>query len=390
MNRNKKMLMHLNLGLGLAISVAAGCRSLPMKEADSFGLSLIELDVSSEDLSVLNSTVWEKTPVGADVKIGGMQTRANLQYAGKSSLDDFKKNYDIKFRGDERYLGRKEVRVSSQSVDPSAMRSMLGFWAYNVSGIDSSSVEPTTLYVNDEYRGLYFIIENVDEYFFRSRLINYGQVYKAIFGNGNFGKETLRDPGMAFEVEEGDDDFTPIVRLTELVLSSEDTTKRIEKLGKTVSSKSMLDYQATTVAINHFDGFANNYFFFLDKGQGLYRPLPWDLDRIYERDSVIFQTGKTLWGANNLTLLLLQDPANKKYYLEKLQSLLTGVLSKDALYSKIDAIKSVIKGAWAADRVLTAKSRTLDTEEADLKDVISIWQQQLLADVQIELGKLSQ
>ena len=376
----------LLVGLGLAV----GCRSLPMKEADSFGLPLIEIDVSSENLAILNSTVFEKTPVGADVKIGGKQTRVDLQYAGKSTLDDFKKNYDIKFKGDERYLGRKEVRVSSLSVDKSAMRAMLGFWAYSVSGIDSSTIEPTSLYINDDFRGLYFVVENIDEYFFKSRLINYGQVYKAIFGNANFGKETLRDPGMAFEIEEGDDDFTPIIRLSEIVISNDDPKVRIESLSKIVSVKSMLDYQATSVALNHFDGFSNNYFFFLDKGQGLYRPLPWDLDRIYEREPYPFIAGTTLWGANNLTLLLLQDPANKKYFLEKLQSLLTGVLSKDALFSKIDSLKGVIKMAWENDRVLTAKGRSLDAEEADLKDIIAIWHQQILADVQNEMSKLNQ
>jgi spore coat protein H len=383
-------LFYLKVGLLFGLSLVVSCRSLPMKEADSFGLPMIEIDVSSEDLAVLNSTVFEKTPVGADVKIGGKQTRVNLQYAGKSSLDDFKKNYDLKFRGDERYLGRKEVRVSSQSVDKSAMRAMLGFWAYSVSGMDASAIEPTSLYVNDEFRGLYFVLENVDEYFFKSRLIEYGQVYKAIFGNGNFGRETLRDPGMAFEVEEGDDDFGPIIRLSEIATGNDDPKVRIEALNKIVSAKAMLDYQATTVAINHFDGFSNNYLFFYDKGQGLYRPLPWDLDRIYEREPYPFNPGVTLWGSNNLTLLFLQDPANKKYFLEKLQSLLTGVLSKDAIYNKIDSIKSLIKMAWENDRVFTAKGRSIDAEEADLKDIIAIWHQQLLADVKNEINKINQ
>lgn len=388
--KNQLTVLYLRIGLVIVFGLSVGCRSLPMKKADSFGLPLIEIDVSSEDLAVLNSTVFEKTPVNAEVKIGGQQTRVNLQYAGKSSLDDFKKNYNLKFKGDERYLGRKDVRVSSQSVDKSAMRSMLGFWAYRVSGMDSSAIEPTALYINDDFRGLYFVVENVDEYFFKSRLINYGQVYKAIFGNGNFGIETLRDPAMAFEVEEGDNDFTPIIRLSEIATTSDDPSVRIDALSKIVSAKAMLDYQATTVAINHFDGFANNYFLFYDKGQGLYRPLPWDLDRIYERDPYPFNPGITLWGSNNVTLLLLQDPANKKYFLEKLQSLLTGVLAEDALYKKIDLIKGTIKMAWKNDRVLSAKGRTLDAEEADLKDIIAIWHKQLLADVKNEMSKLNQ
>ncbi len=387
MNLKSKYIKPIILLAGILLN--ASCRTLPMKEADPFGLPLIEVDVSSEDLAVLNSTVWDKTPVGAQVKIAGMQTRADLQYAGKSSLDDFKKNYDIKFRENDRYQGRQEIRVSSQSVDRSAIRSTLGFWAYKVSGTEASKIEPTALYINGTYRGLYFIIEKVDQYFFSSRLLSHGQVYKAIFGNGDFGEATLRDPKMAFDIEEGDDDYTPIIRLTELILSSEEQSVRIEKLGKIVSVNAMLDYQATTVALNHFDGFANNYLFFFDKGQGLYRPLPWDLDRIYERDSEDFIPGKTLWGANNLTQLLLQDPENRKYYLEKLLTLLTGELSKDALYVKIDAIKESIKEAWINDRVLTAKDRSIDVETSNLKDIISDWHRFLLEDVRKQLSNLT-
>ena len=61
-----------------------------------------------------------------------------------------------------------------------------------------------------------------------------------------------------------------------------------------------------------------------------------------------------------------------------------------ALFSKIDSLKGVIKMAWENDRVLTAKGRSLDAEEADLKDIIAIWHQQILADVQNEMSKLNQ
>ena len=46
--------------------------------------------------------------------------------------------------------------------------------------------------------------------------------------------------------------------------------------------------------------------------------------------------------------------------------------------------------AWENDRVFTAKGRSIDAEEADLKDIIAIWHQQLLADVKNEINKINQ
>jgi hypothetical protein len=374
----------------LLVWTASGCRTLQIGEAESFGLPLVELRVKSEDEAVLNSTTWEKTPVGADVRIEGQESRADLKYAGKSSLDDFKKNFEIRFRGADNYKGRSEIRLSSQAVDPSGLRSLLGFWAYQQGGVPASAIDPVALYLNSRYRGLYFHIENVDEQFFAARGISRGTTYKAILGNADFGERTLKAPDSAFDFPMEKESYAVIIRLCELVLANGDVTDKLEQLSRIVDARALLDYLAVSVAIKHFDGFSNNYYFYLDKGPGRYRVIPWDLDRILEADSVEFVPGSSVYGDNHLILLLLQAPEHKKYYLETLQTLLRGALTPALIGAKLAEFKETIRAAWDQDRVLTARGRSLDGEADEVLRIYQSWYQLVSADVESELAKFSQ
>lgn len=374
----------------LLVSCVLGCRTLPMAEPENFGLPLLELTVASEDEAVLNSTIWEKTPVPADLTMDGKKRRVDLKYAGKSSLDDFKKNYEIKFRDRDLYQGRGEIKLSAQAIDPSALRSTLGFWAYKQGGLIASDIEPVTLYLNNKFKGLYFKIESVDEEFFSAHRIDRGIVYKAIFGNADFGTKTLQDPGSAFAVPLDSKDFTVIKRLSELVLSEAPVSVRIAEIESILDVKSVLDYVAVSVAINHFDGFANNYYFYLDRLVGKFRVLPWDLDRIFENDTVEFSPGVSIWGGNRLSLLLLTIPEYKKYYLNKLQSLLNGPLSVAGCLAQLEVQKKTIGAAWPNDRVLSAKDRSLESEAGQLLVNIEVWHRKISDDLVLELQKAEQ
>lgn len=379
-----------SLILPLLVWSASGCRTLQMEGAESFGLPLVELRVKSEDEAVLNSTTWEKTPVSADVRIEGQESRADLKYAGKSSLDDFKKNFEIRFRGDDNYKGRSEIRLSSQAVDPSGLRSLIGFWAYRQAGVPASAIEPVALYLNSRYRGLYFHIENVDQQFFSARGINRGTIFKAILGNADFGERTLKAPDSAFDFPMEKESYAVIVRLCELVLAAGSTSEKIEQLARIVDVRALLDYLAVSVAIKHFDGFSNNYYLYLDNVLGRFRVIPWDLDRILEKDSVEFLPGSSVYGDNHLILLLLQAPEHKKYYLETLQALLRGALAPASVSARITEFKEGLRAAWEQDRVLTARGRSLDGEADEVLSNYQTWYQLVSADVEAELAKLSQ
>ena len=51
-----------------------------MSHSEGFGLPIVEFRVDHEDVEVMNSTTWEKTPVGADVRIDGFETRADIKF----------------------------------------------------------------------------------------------------------------------------------------------------------------------------------------------------------------------------------------------------------------------------------------------------------------------
>ena len=154
--------------LAILFSIVICACHIEPEETPDYGLTPVLIDIEAEDFGRLNSTAFDKIPVRAKVTLSGQTYLAEINYAGKSTLDAFKKNYDVRLL-ETPYKNRYKWRLSSQFADASLIRASIGFQMFEAMGVPSPSVEFVSLAINGKAGGLYQLQELVDEEFFANR-----------------------------------------------------------------------------------------------------------------------------------------------------------------------------------------------------------------------------
>ena len=354
------------------------------QDADSFGLTKIELTLTSEHLGTLNSMVYARRDVPARVEIAGTSRKIFVRYSGQTSLGQLKKSYTIAFKDDQLFRGHREYVISAQNGDPTKLHSALGFAAYRQAGLMTPAAEPAAVYLNGEYQGLYYLIEPIDADFFKIRNRRLGSLYEAFNGfydGAHFSFAGGYDVRLGFESKgERENFYGDLERLIQTLdeATPENLPARVEPL---LDVENYLHYLAVSVLFHNWDGYFNNFRLHLDPQIGKFQFIPWDLDNLLE-----FYAGRSrLEGANELSAKLLQVPAYRRRYKQILLELLDEKLTLASIDAQIDETAAKIAPAFAADRFLTARgSKPLTEHVAETKQFIRDW----YAKIRNELGGL--
>lgn len=368
----------------LVVGLCACGKIVDPQDTDGFGLTKIELTITSEYLGTLNSMVYARREVPARVEIAGVSRKIFVRYSGQTSLGQLKKSYTIEFKDNQLFRGHREYVISAQNGDPTKLHSALGFEAYRQAGLMAPVAEPAAVYLNREYQGLYYLIEPIDEDFFKLRNRRLGSLYEAFngFNNGaHFSFAGDYDVRLGFESKgERKDFYGDLERLIQILDAStpENLPARAESL---LDVENYLRYLAVSVLFHNWDGYFNNFRLHLDPQIGKFQFIPWDLDNLLE-----FYEGRSrLEGANELSEKLLQVPAYRRRYKQILLELLDEKLTVTNLEAQIDETAAKIVSAYAADRFLTARgSKPLTEHAAETKQFIRDW----YTKIREELGRL--
>jgi spore coat protein H len=373
-----------------------GCgKIVEPEETDSFGLTKIEITITSEHLSTLNSMVFARREVPARIEIAGERRKVLVRYSGQTSLGQLKKSYTIEFLAPDLdvnifkeesglFRGHREYAISAQNGDPTKLHSALGFHAYRQAGLMAPEAEPAAVYVNGKYEGLYYLIEPIDADFFRIRNRRLGSLYEAfnVFDKGaHFSFAGGYDVRLGFESKgEREGFYGDLERLIQTLDASTPETlpARIEPL---LDVDNYLRYLAVSVLFHNWDGYYNNFRLHFDPQIGKFQFIPWDLDNLLEPHS----TRSRLEGDNELSAKLLQVPAYRQLYKQILLELMDEKLTVASLDLLIDDTAARIARAYSADRFLTARgSKLLADHVTETKQFIRNWYAMLRG----ELGRL--
>lgn len=368
--------MKILMRLLFTVSLLAGCKHLPDAVLETYGLPLVKLEIAEENLAVLNSTIWQKTPVMGNITIAGRIFHGSLHYTGASTIDDFKKNFEVELN-DGNFRGHRRYRLSSQQLDPSMLRAWFGFSVFATMGLAIPEVEHTVVYLNGRYLGLYLLMEPIDEDFWAQRRIQPDSVYKAVLGNADFGTVSLQDMKHAFERKNEGKSKADLVHFIE------DINHPTVSIEDRLNMDNVLGYLTTSVFLHNFDGFKNNFYLYREGERAPFNFVPWDLDRIYpEGEKFSYLPGVSVWGIENqLFLRLMQNETLRSRHLNNL----THLINQDFPVTKIrdllqhQALK--IDAAFTADRVLGRDGRRATTEAEHLGDAIDRWQSTLAKEI---------
>ena len=347
----------------------------------AYGITLVELELSSETLGQLNSSIAVKDDFPGKIRISGKEYQANLAYAGKSTLYNFKKQYQIQLKNGSSYNGRSTYRLNALGADFSGVRAKIGFYVYEKAGLMSSTVEHAAVYLNEKYQGLYALIEYVNEDFVSARGESVQTMYKANLGNATFGKELLRDLENGFKTRVGPKTSVDLTRLIEL-LNSPRTTETEQKVAELLNIDLYLKYLAASIYLHNWDAFKNNFFLYRNRQEKAFSFIPWDLDHIFESiEESPYIPNKTIWADWTLANWILQSPTYRRQYLEIFETFLNQTLPTDEYVEYVSNEFDTIAEAYNHDRVLTADNRKLSEQKETLISAIEDWHAAIQSDL---------
>jgi hypothetical protein len=217
-----------------------------------------------------------------------------IRLRGNTSLNADKKSFQISFNtytSGGAWQAQEKLNLIGQQNDPSLLRSKLCHDAYRSMNVASARTSFARLYINDQYRGLYLVQEQIDEEF--------ASLYFDDQGNGNLYKCTYpadldylgSNPedyqftmwgSRPYELKTNEwaDDYTDFAELVEVINTTSDENLICE-LQKIFHIESYLRAAAVDVLCGHWDNYIfnkNNFYLYHNQRTGLFEYIPYDLD----------------------------------------------------------------------------------------------------------------
>ncbi len=340
----------------------------PTSLAD-YGLPKVEMTITHDDLATLNSHVYARREVPARLEIAGKRYNVLVRYSGQTSINRLKKSFTVTFDEAQRYREHREYVMSAQTGDPTALNPTTGFWAFQQAGLQTPEVVPVAAYLNREYLGLYFLIEPIDEDFFRKRGQGLGSLYEATNANAQFSFGNGYDVRLGFESRgEKEGYFGDLERLLVLLdeTAPEHLPARIEPL---FDVENYLRYLAVSVLIHNWDGYFNNFRLHREPRLGKFQFVPWDMDHIL----TLHPTRSSIRGANKLSERLLANAEYRARYRALLKAMLDESLSVEKLNAQLETTAQRLAPAYEADRFLSSTGVAIAAHAARLQEFNRAW-----------------
>lgn len=296
-----------------------------------------------------------------------------LRLRGNTSLGAQKKSFKISFNeflpGRE-YQGVRKLNLRGQHNDPTMVREKLFYEVWKNAGMPERRAAFVKLFINQEYRGLYTNVEELDKIwlgkvygpdegnFYKctwpADLVYLGadqQVYKDILNNP---EERAYD----LKTNESEDDYSGLVALMAALNQPVDANFP-NQIRQVLNVERVLKSFAIDVATGNWDDYfynKNNYFLYDHPTTGQFEFVTYDTDNTFGVDWL----GKN-WATRNclswlpsgqarpLATKLLQVPEFKTTYIRYLDTLTRFITHPDTLFPRIDAMRYLITPAASAD-----------------------------------------
>ncbi len=367
------------LCLFIAVLSFISCEKIVEPSAlESYGLPKVELQIMHDDLNTLNSHIYARREVPARLEIEGVRYKVFARYSGQTSINRWKKSFTFTFDEAEPFRQHQQYVLSAQTGDPTALNPTTGFWAFQQAGLMAPEIEPVALYLNREYLGLYFLIEPINEDFFRKRRQSLGALYEAVNANARFSFKEGYDVRLGFESRGVREDFFGDLERLLVILDETAPEDLPGKVDRLLDVENYLRYLAVSVLIHNWDGYFNNFRMHLDPALGKFQFVPWDMDHIL----TLHSPRSNIRGANELSERLLNNAAYRARYRAILLEFLEVRLTVEQLNAQLDTAAQKHARAYAADPVLSSTGISIFEHAESVKAFNQNWYAQIREDLE--------
>ena len=236
---------------------------------------------------------FESGTLRESIPVVGLRIRGNTSRL--SAKKSFKVSFNT-FTSKGTFYELEKMNLNGEHNDPSVIRSKLAWDLYRSIGVPAPRANHVLLYVNDQFRGVYMNVEQIDEQFTKLRYGNKkGNLYKCLWpANLDFISKNPNDykfmqgSRRVYELQNNElaDDYTDLAQLIE-ILNNTPTESLYSELDKILNINSLLGSMVMDVFIGNWDGpffNMNNFYLYKNTSTGKFEFVPYDLDNTFGID----------------------------------------------------------------------------------------------------------
>jgi spore coat protein H len=246
-----------------------------------------------------------------------------------------------RFTEDQSFHGLDKFHLNNSVQDETYLHELLCSSLFNEAGIPAPRVAHARVWLNGKDLGLYVLKEGFDKNFLKQHFTNSkGNLYDGGFLN-DVDAELDRDEGKGVE------NRTDLVALAE-ACRLEQLDQRWPRLEELLNVEQFITFMALEFMTGHWDGYClnqNNYRLYFDPGdKNRAHFLPHGMDQMFgDPGASILNAPKAL-----VASAVMQNPAWRQLYREKIKNLLPMFSPADALKKKAESATAKLKPALAS------------------------------------------
>jgi CotH kinase protein len=226
---------------------------------------------------------------GASIGPVGIKMKGNFSVifnrAQQRTKFPFKISFDAFFN--QKYDGLRKINLNTNTNDPSFMREAMAYRLFRDADIAAPRTAFTKLYVNDEYMGLFSLVENVDKTFLKHNFgsDDDGNLYKGItsdFSWSGFDKSAYKKE-LSLKTNETEDDWTRLIAFFNLInngskQSIKDSLVQVFELDQYLKIAAI---ERLIFSWDSYTGSGSNYYVY-ESENGKIRWIPWDYNETFQ------------------------------------------------------------------------------------------------------------
>ena len=311
---------------------------------------------------------------------GQVLQQVGIRSRGKGSRNGVKPGLLIdtnKYVANQEFNGVKKLVLDNVVQDNTFLKEPLAYPVFEAMGIASPQIAYVRVTVNEQYWGVFWLIENIDKNFLQKRFgENGGNLYKLEYVEDYRFTDKGTDPRGYFPIFKPESPDSPdgsgLVKFIQTANSAPEAGFAAA-IAPFLDVDKFLTYLAVENAIAEQDGFVglqgmNNFYVYQFAGTTKFQFIPWDQDTSFvSSDFPVMSRLDT----NVLTKKLIADPAKKQVYLDAIKATTARAMNSAFLDPKIDANYALMRTSVLED---TKKPWTNDQFEQGvlgMKGIIS-------------------
>ncbi len=360
---------------------------------DATRLHEVRIVIDPKDWQSLRQNFRSNNYYAANVSLDGeVLEQVGIRSRGDGSRNDEKPGLKLDFNKyvkTQEFHGYKTMVLDNLWQDQSLMREKLSFLVIEAMGIPAPALAHARVTVNDEYWGVYTLVESVSKPFLKARIGEesgnlFDYEYAAHWDFSVLGGDASAYVPSPFQPQTNEDHLDPtgLMAFVRAINETPDATFSRE-IANWIDVPRFLAYLATENALAESDGMVgeqgvNNFYLYQYGGQNRFVFIPWDKETCLQAGSwPVMQRVET----NVLTRRLLADPAHQAVYADALKRA-SAFVSAGWLLPQMEATYALIRNAVLTDNKKPIDNDTFELGIQGLRGVISAREHDIRAQVQ--------